>query len=774
MIGVLTAQLDDAYQSAVWRGIEGHARTRGVGVVSLLGRRIDSPVASEAAANVAFRIVDQRTVDGIIVISSAIATFLDRARMERLFATWAAVPLVSVGMEIPGVASVTVDGARGVAEVVRHLARDHGRSRFALIAGPAGHPEAEERALAFRAALEELGLPFDGRLATRGTFLRESGAEGARSLLASGLTFDALVCMNDRMALGAMEVLREAGRRIPADAAVVGFDGIEEGRYSTPPLTTVIQPLDELGAAAVEVLLDRIGGAAPANRALASTLAVRQSCGCPPRIGAGAEIPDPPPSATPAELEAMAELEGCARRSDAAGFVAALDGALSAAAVRGGEPSRWNELLDVVRRRVDGPQALFESARVLVGEVQARMQAARRVETEERLAALRATSASLAGAFELPVMLANLEAGLSRLGMGGGWLALFSGATTWSRLVMAPRGQGMPSLPPGGLRFRTARLLPARAGEAWKRGHWVFEPLVFQDEPLGYILLPGGVKEPAVYITLGEQVASALKGALLLEQVRTHERRLETEVSRRTAELTRANAELRREIERRMRLEREVTEISSSTMHRIGQDLHDDLCQHLAGIAMLVSVLRGELARSDSPAVPSIDRVGALLADSIARAKRMARGLYPAGLEEHGLASAVEELVGAARRSYPVTIEFRASPGLRLPGTDRALQVYRIVQEALTNALKHSGSDRIEVGLSLQGRRGRGEHGEPATLVAEVTDHGVGLPHSLPAEGMGMRIMRYRAETAGAELDFERLEPGTRVSCTIPIEGGKR
>ena len=137
---------------------------------------------------------------------------------------------------------------------------------------------------------------------------------------------------------------------------------------------------------------------------------------------------------------------------------------------------------------------------------------------------------------------------------------------------------------------------------------------MFQNEPLGYMLLPGVcTRSRPVYDTLREQVASALKGALLLDQVLTHERRLQIEVSRRTGELTRTNRELTQEIDRRMRLEKEVIEISNRTMQRIGQDLHDDLCQHLAGIALHASVLRGTLSADDAGARTAVEQIGALL-----------------------------------------------------------------------------------------------------------------------------------------------------------------
>src|SRR5271157_5524282 len=112
VIGVFTAQLDDAYQIAVWRGIESRARQRGVGVVCFVGQRVDSPIASEAAANVAYRIADGRNVDGLVVVSSAISTFLDQ--VGRMFVSQPDLPRVSIGLGISGVPSVTADGSNGV------------------------------------------------------------------------------------------------------------------------------------------------------------------------------------------------------------------------------------------------------------------------------------------------------------------------------------------------------------------------------------------------------------------------------------------------------------------------------------------------------------------------------------------------------------------------------------------------------------------------------------------------------------------------------------
>ncbi len=765
-LGVFTAELDDSYQVAVWRGMEERARELGAGMVTFLGSRVHSPVAWEEAANVAYRIADPTNVDGIIIVASTIATFLSRGGLEQLFERGDGLPLVSVGAKMPGIPSLSVDGTAAIREVVRHLVQDHGRRRFAIIDGPVGHPEGELRSDTIRRALATEGVEFDEQLSVAGSFLQDSGAEGTRRLIELGADFDALVCLNDRMALGAMPVLEANGRRVGEDVSVVGFDGIEPGRYVTPPLSTVVQPLREVGRTSVDTLVELIEGGKPEDLVLSCRPTFRQSCGCPPARGYDPGCMEVPSQASEEERLAVDELADLARRGESELFVRRLNRALSTTLKSGSTATGWNDLLSVVRNRVeDTPDArrLFEFARVLIGEVESRMQAEVRTSATERSTALLEISASLAASFELPVMLARLETGLLRLGVGGGYLALFDGpGLERSRLLMHPHDSNQAAESADARVFTTTALLPPSEGEGWRRSSWVLEPLVFQHEPLGYLLFPGGAADPAVYDTLREQVSGAIKGALLLEQVRSHEHRLEAEVERRTAQLTQTNAELRREIEERVRLEEEVVDISNRTMQRIGQDIHDDLCQQLAGTAMFVKALRERLD-GDPAGAAAVDQIGGLLSESVVRAKQIARGLFPSGLEKDGLSAAIEELVAMARQSYPALISFRSSPDFALADTDRALQVYRIVQEALSNALKHSGSERVEVRL----RRENGAK-RSAALVAEVVDYGTGLPaEPSSGTGMGMRIMRYRAEQARIDLTIESLERGTRVSCRL-------
>jgi signal transduction histidine kinase/DNA-binding LacI/PurR family transcriptional regulator/CheY-like chemotaxis protein len=211
-------------------------------------------------------------------------------------------PVIMTTSEKPG-PLVAVDNAGGIRQAFDHLHR-HGHRRIALIAGKKGRGgDSAERLAAYREALRGAGLAEDERLIAFGEHRREDGRLAMRQILETGAPFTALLASNDLSALGAIEVLRAAGRRIPEDVAVIGFDDILEARSQNPPLTTVRHPTFMLGYQAVCSLLDRIqtGIRSDIPLRVATQLIIRQSCGC--RMentpAPSAEIPHP------ADLEAM-------------------------------------------------------------------------------------------------------------------------------------------------------------------------------------------------------------------------------------------------------------------------------------------------------------------------------------------------------------------------------------------------------------------------------------------------------------------------------------
>ncbi len=210
-------------------------------------------------------------VDGALVLSG----HRDRlAFLDDLLA--AEVPLIAVGAPLgfeSRVAFVQAEDVDGARTMTRYL-RDSGRRRIAHIAGPQDTSGGTGRLAGYRA---ELGADYDDGLVAVGDYSRASGVAAMTDLLERGAEFDAVFVANDLMAAGALDVLAQAGRRVPQDVAVGGFDDSPVARQTDPPLTTMRQPFERIAQEMVRVLLEMIDGRSPARVGLPTELVVRGS-----------------------------------------------------------------------------------------------------------------------------------------------------------------------------------------------------------------------------------------------------------------------------------------------------------------------------------------------------------------------------------------------------------------------------------------------------------------------------------------------------------------
>ncbi len=192
-------------------------------------------------------------------------------------------PIVSIGLALDGIPGVLLDSYQGMRDAMAHLIETHGRRRLAFVRGPAGHRDAEERYRAYVEALQHYGLPFRPELVSPYHRWFDPGGHTTVRLLLDErrAEFDAVVCVNDDLAVQAMETLQARGIRVPEDVAIVGFNDSPLSRAVTPPLTTVPWRMYERGQRAAELLLAMLAGETrPAQVLLPATLIVRQSCGC--------------------------------------------------------------------------------------------------------------------------------------------------------------------------------------------------------------------------------------------------------------------------------------------------------------------------------------------------------------------------------------------------------------------------------------------------------------------------------------------------------------
>jgi len=248
-IGIVADDISDQTFARWVAGAERAARARGYYL--MIGS-----VEPEDDERGYLRLMLERRVEGLLLARPSVP--LPVSDLEPVVN--AGVPVVSVGSsQMPGIV-VDVDNRQGGYDATRHLI-EHGHRTIATIIGPAEWPSTAARLEGYRKALDESGIAYDASLVVQATeWGLESGREAASQLAARGLPFTALFAHSDLIALGAMRELRLMGRKIPQDISIVGYDDLPVAAYLEPPLTTVHQPMEELGALAATLLLDQLIG----------------------------------------------------------------------------------------------------------------------------------------------------------------------------------------------------------------------------------------------------------------------------------------------------------------------------------------------------------------------------------------------------------------------------------------------------------------------------------------------------------------------------------
>ncbi len=216
--------------------------------------------------------------DGLLIFANS----LEEAGLAHCYEL--GLPLVLIHQKPPAsmdIPCVTVENKAASRKIVEHLIENHGRKRIVFLEGPQGHDDSRWRKLGYREALEAHGIPFDPNLIAIGDFTRTTAEESIKQLLDQGIEMDAIFSGDDEAAVGVLAALRRAGKRVPEDISVVGFDDQQFSAYLTPPLTTVRAPTHDVGYQAVQQLLKLIRtGQADSLTLLPTEMIIRRSCGC--------------------------------------------------------------------------------------------------------------------------------------------------------------------------------------------------------------------------------------------------------------------------------------------------------------------------------------------------------------------------------------------------------------------------------------------------------------------------------------------------------------
>jgi signal transduction histidine kinase/DNA-binding LacI/PurR family transcriptional regulator len=677
-IGFLAAGLDEPYQIRIHEGALAHLSKVGARLISFPGIPSSTGYAGTVRSPLTHELATPERIDGLIILSSTYGGYLDPRQLEAFFDGFSPLPIVSVGLKLEGFASIRIDNATGMRALMDHLLDEHGYRKPAFVGGPLGHPEAEVREAVFREALAARGIEVDERLVAHSGFFAEGAERSMRQILAAGAEFDLVVCATDSMALVAESILDEVGLSVPSRCGLSGFDDIPSSSRTPFSLTTVHQPLREMGMRGAEMILSVLEGGKPSDVSLESSLVVRASCGCKRRHAA------PQVDAEPETVRQQKE----AKRA---------------------------RVLRMLGVRLLGAQGVEEVRTILdecLGDLEAGAVMASVIAEEDR--AKREKRARL--------FYSSLPEGK----------AFCERAELYPISRIFPEGYPVPS------------------------GSSLICPLNFGEEIIGFMVfdeLPGTVE---VYYTMSLQIANAIKVTELEAKRREHMEDLARLVEERTKEL--------REEEARRRLaEQEILAISEREQRRIGQDLHDDICQRLAGISILVGVLG--LGKASEEGASAAMRISDELREVIKRTKSLSRGLFPVILEKQGIEGALEELAMLMDGQAGVSCKYRQSgrKGAFPCPPEASLHLYRIAQEASSNAVRHSCGKEVSIEL---------DEG-PDSLKLSIIDDGKGFPKSQEC-GMGLSTMRYRACLINAELSIMSSKRGTSVICSLETDAYRK
>ena len=219
------------------------------------------------------------------------------------------------------------------------------------------------------------------------------------------------------------------------------------------------------------------------------------------------------------------------------------------------------------------------------------------------------------------------------------------------------------------------------------------------------------------------------------------------------------NLNILRDITERRNLEKEIQEISEKEQRRLGQDLHDGLGQSLTGISFLTKVLQQKLAGKKAEEEKDAALIVKLISQALLQARELARGLCPTMLDENDIQAALEQLAENLKKYFSVPCRAECDPAIKITDNAVAVHLYRIAQEATTNAVKHAKPKKILISLSRQN----------GIVTLQIKDNGIGFAKKeIKTKGMGLRVMQHRARMIGAKLDVSPAkEGGMVVTCAI-------
>lgn len=699
-IGLFLNLLDEEYQISVYKGIVKKAKEHGVEIVCF---QQDNKNMSMEELVSQFPKKHFFNVDGIILLTSVITDNFAFSKKEDIQKYWENIPVISVGQKIKNVPSLMIETDESMKELVEHLILKHNYKKFLYIGGSPKHHDAILREQIFKKTLDAYQPWFSDLQYTikYGLFLEHVAIQALEEYLKENDNNlpDVVVCANDNMALGIYKFFKMNSERLNMkECAVTGFDDVPQAKFEIPALTTIHQPLEEIGEKSLELIKDFVEKKSVSDETfIESKVMYRNSCGC------NSDLLNPKEAAL---IEQNND-------NDMQKFLKHIQS----------KYVRSENILRIVNRiaqQMNNISSIDGLNYVISGNI----------------SQLEVTSFCILKfkEYELKKSVKNNQLYVLPIYVKRNKNEFFdfSKGKTITFGDFYQKFLGIDNSKQTSLIFKYLR-----------SGDDIIGCILYE---ASHVLLP--------YITsISNNIAQVLNRLKSLEEKEKYSEYLEKEVTKRTKELVKAN-------NKRMKVEAEVLKISELERQRFSNDLHDDICQRLAGISMLCRSYSNQTVPVTKEQMVELAQ---LTGETLQCTRQYAHNSYPVELDSLGMNNSLSNLCNSFSIQSGISCDYKWNVNENLVFDKiKLLNLFRIIQEALHNVLKHSKASKVEVSVNSEKNK----------IIAKVCDNGCGISKNAIKEkkGIGMNSMEYRANQIGAEFKIEQNKPsGTCVIVTVNL-----
>lgn len=722
-IALFLNNLDEEYQISIYRAVRKEASRLNYQLLCVQSE----PIFSEKGKSLSFYSAPWLQADGVLLLSSVIGQNLNKNDFDYISALFRDLPCVSIGEKFKNFSSILVHSTTTFSLLIEHLVVTHGYRKLLYIGGPQQHHDniiRENTLLDLSQEYNKKGIPINLTI-DHGEFHEYSGMVITQKYIQENPSdpFDAIIAANDNMAIGAIKALETSENPFWKKCAITGFDDIPLASLEYPPITTIHQPLETLGKEALDlldILIRQSDTAAitPITRYVESTFVIRESCGC--------------------------RGKGHSKRK-----VEQSEGTISH------DIHSYTALPPNILRK--------KNARLNNGDFSAFLYLS--IKSEQNMRNLSYLGQRLITVNTYEGMTHHLSDFLANLSVSLCYLFVFPepvkipGDTAFLIYKMVS-GQEEYCTDTRSL----VHIQTILAGE--ETTVQCIYPLKTGDKYVGILVYNSFDYTQPHMRSCATFLSNNLQRLYELELEKRRNQILEEQVQQRTQELVKAYKELQEESQRREAVEAEVLRISELERLRFSLDLHDDICQRLAGLSMYCKSL---LAKT-----PNLREVIQMIDETLMLTRRYAHDAFPVELENLGLEKALENLSANIERqtSCVCTFSWESSNSSVTFSKAQEINIYRIVQEAVSNSIKHGRATKLNIKAKVEDSR---------RFLITIIDNGKGnellnqFPANISAGGVGLRSMQYRTHQLHGTLSIHSsIEKGTTVSIHIPLEMDKR